>query len=237
MSYGDTIQAIAQRYLGNMNNWIELAEFNNLRYPYIVDTPQEKMQNPNHLVAVGDTILVRVSNDEQTTLIADLKRMPEFDQEELYALALGKDLDITPLPKDIGSPGWDSEILELKGTPKGGLAMVRGVENLKQALFIRLTTPLGSYVGHPNFGSKLYTYLGKKNTEENIKLINIEIERTLRMDGRVTHVEMHQSVIKNKVYAVSFKISSIALEDAFDFVIAAQDEGLVLLNNFNELAS
>jgi phage baseplate assembly protein W len=234
--YGDTIQGIAQQQLGDMSLWVELAKFNNLRYPYIVDTVEEKMENPNHLVTIGDTLLVKVSEDVQSNLIQELRRTNEYDREELFALALGKDINILPMPKDISSPGQGSEILEMKGNSRGKIATVRGIENLKQSLFIRLITPKGSYVGHPLYGSNINMYLGMKNTEENAALIDLEIERTLRTDSRVTSVEMLNRTIRGNTYTASFRISTITLEQAFEFVVAAQQNGpIVLLDNFNDL--
>ncbi|AGK87006.1 baseplate protein [Bacillus phage SIOphi] len=235
VSYGDTMQSIAQQKMGDMSQWVSLAEFNNLKYPYIVDTVEEKMKNPDHLVTIGDTLLVRISDDIQSELINELKRMPEYDQEEIYALALGKDLDILPLPRGFGSPGWDSQILEMKGNGRGAIATVRGIENLKQSLFVRLITPRGSYVGHPEYGSDLNTYVGMKNNEETAALINLEIERTLRTDARVVSVNHNGHVISGNTFKTSFTVSSITLEEAFEFVIAAQQDGpIVLLDNFND---
>ena len=236
ISYGDTMQGIAQQKLGDMNRWVELAQFNNLRYPYIVDTVDEKMENPEHLVTIGDTLLVKIADDVQSNLIQELKRTSEYNQEEIYALALGKDLDILPLPVGLGDPGRDSEVFELKGNSKGGIATVRGIENLKQSLFIRVITPKGSYVGHPEYGSMLDMYLGMKNTEENAALIDLELERTLRTDSRVTHCELMNRSIQGNKYVAAFKVTSLTLEQAFEFVISAQADGpIVLLDNFNDL--
>ncbi|QZA69117.1 baseplate assembly protein [Bacillus phage 278BB001] len=235
ISYGDTMQSIAQQELGDMTQWVSLVKFNNLKYPYIVDTVEEKMKNPDHLVTIGDTLLIKISDDAQSILINELKRSPEYDQEELYALALGKDLDILPLPRGMGDPGRDSETLEMKGNSRGGIATVRGIENLKQSLYIRLLTPKGSYVGHPNYGSELHKYLGMKNTEENAALIDLEIERTLRTDSRVKKVTLNQHVLTGNSYTVSFSVSTMSLEDAFEFVLSAQNNGpVVLLDNFND---
>ncbi|AIW03314.1 tail lysozyme [Bacillus phage Mater] len=232
---GDTLQGIAQQELGDMTAWTAIAQFNNLRYPYIVDTVEEKMENPEHLVTIGDTLLVKITDDIQSNLIEQLKRSTEYDQEELYALALGKDLDILPKARSMLNPSRDSDIFEVKGDSKGRLKTIRGIENLKQSLYIRLITPKGSYVGHPNYGSNLHKYLGMKNTEENAALIDLEIERTLRTDSRVTHVEMMERTISGNGYAVAFSISTITLDQAFEFVLAARQNGpIVLENNFND---
>jgi hypothetical protein len=235
ISYGDTIQSIAQQELGDMSRWIEVAQFNNLRHPYIVDTVEQKLTNPDHLVTIGDTVLVRLAEDSQSELITSLKRTSEYDQEELFALALGKDLDILPAPRGFGQPGWDSEVFEMKGNAKGALATRRGVENLKQSLYVRLITPIGSYLGHPRYGSKIHMYLGKKNTPENATLLDIEIERTIRTDGRVTGVDKVGHILKGNSYSVAFKVYTISLEEAFLFVVGSEGVGpLVLTDNFND---
>lgn len=235
IAYGDTIQGIAQAYFGDMSSWMNLAKFNDLKYPYIVYSNEEKMKNPDHLVTIGDYLLIKVENTEQADLIEDIKKAPDYTQNELYALALGKDLDIMPFPRGIGSPGYDSEILEMKGGEKGDVATKIGIENLKQSLFIRLITPKGSYIGHPDFGSNVHRYIGKKNTEENADLIDLEVERTLRTDGRVKQVMFIKHDIFQNVYRGYFKVATITSEEAFDFIITAEAEGpIVLEDNFNE---
>lgn len=235
ISYGDTMQAIAQQEYGDVTRWVELARFNNLRYPYIVDTVDEKMKNPDHLLTIGDTLMVRVSEDTEAELISMLKRTNEFDQEEIYALSLGKDLDILPLPKQFGSPGWDAEILELKDDGKGDVKTIRGIENLKQSLYVRLITPMGSYLGHPRYGSRIHEYIGKKNTEENAALLAVEIERTMRTDGRVRNIEKLGHSISGNTFTASFKIFSIALDEAFIFAVRSGESGRLLLDdNFSD---
>lgn len=226
ISYGDTLQSIAQNYLGDMSRWTELVNFNSLKYPYIVDTLEEKMRNPEHLVTVGDTILIHDYNDEKATMIASLRRASEFDQNEIYALALGKDLDIMPRDNMVR----DTEVLGLRGD-RGDVATVKGLENLRQALFIRIITPLGSYVGHPDFGSEVYQYLGKKNTEENATLLDLEIERTLRKDGRVHNVIFNGHKIEGTSYVGHFTVYTLGLTEAFEFVIEAQDDGPIVLRD------
>jgi phage baseplate assembly protein W len=235
VAYGDTVQSIAQQELGDMSRWIELVQFNSLRHPYIVDTVEEKMQNPDHLVTIGDTVLVQIESDSQSDLISSLKSTTQYDQEEIFALALGKDLDILPLAKAIGSPGWDSEVFEMKANSRGGIATKRGIENLKQSLYIRLITPLGSYLGHPKYGSKVYMYLGNKNTEENAALLDIEIERTIKTDGRVKAVENMGHTISGNSYSTAFKVYSYTLDEAFLFVLSSASNGpLILTDNYND---
>lgn len=232
--YGETIQSIAQDELGDITQWIALAQFNNLRHPYIVDTLEEKLVNPDHRRTIGDTLLIKLDNDSTSNLITNLSSATVFDKEEIMALALGKDLDILPLPRNIASPGYDAEVFEMKGDGKGGVATKRGIANLQQSLYIRLITPIGSYIGHPDYGSKVDMYLGMKNTEENATLIDIEIERTLRTDGRVKSVINNGHTISGNSYSASFTVTSYSLQEAFQFVVTSINSGpIVLTNNFN----
>lgn len=233
VSYGDTIQAIAQLELGDMNQWVNVAQFNDLKYPYIVNTVEEKMTNPDHLVTVGDTLLIRLPDEDGSI---NTQQLPFDNTEEVYATALGKDLDIYPIPLKFGYPNYDYEILELKGDEQGNVKTVKGLDNLRQALFVRLITPKGSYVGHPEYGSNLHKYVGKKNTEENATLIDIEVERVLRTDGRVANVIFNQHVIKGNTYAVSFTVEVLSTNDAFTFIIGAlNSSSIVLLNDINQI--
>lgn len=236
VAYGDTIQSIAQKHLGDMSRWVEIARFNNLKHPYIVDTVREKMENKEHLVTVGDILVIKMTESTQDELISELKHATEYDQEEMYALALGKDLDIMPIRDVYGNTLPDTENLELKGDPRGHVKTVKGIDNLKQALYIRLATPKGSYVGHPDFGSEIHKYLGGKNNEETATLLDLEIERTLRTDKRVSGVNLNNHSIKGNTYTASFTVYTLNREEAFEFVISAQEDGpVVLLDSFTHV--
>ena len=81
---------------------------------------------------------------------------------------LGKDLLVTPF---FEADEWDT--LDLTPLPAGNvyrdeptdMAAARGVENLQQALILRLLTPLGSLkeLGHANYGSRLHELIGEEN--------------------------------------------------------------------------
>lgn len=81
---------------------------------------------------------------------------------------LGKDLLVTPF---FEATEWDC--LDLSRQPAGTIfldepadfAAAKGVENLQQALVLRLLTPLGTLkdLGHANYGSRLHELIGQEN--------------------------------------------------------------------------
>jgi hypothetical protein len=234
ISYGETLQSIAQDELGDWTQWYSIAQLNNLKYPYIADTVAQKNAGSN-MVMMGDTILINLPDTmNQSDLVASLATMSTFDQDELIALALGKDIDIMPLTNSVNSaPGLSSQTFEMKGV-NGSLKLVKGLDNLRQSLFIRLMTPKGSYLGHPEYGSMMDMYIGMKNTEENAQLLDLEIQRTIWTDGRVTNVIFNGHSISSNSYTASFTVYTMTTEQAFDFVVNAQANGpVVLLDNFN----
>lgn len=237
ISQGETLQSIAQDELGDMSQWYTIAQTNNLKYPYIVDTVAEKLAGTN-VMTFGDILLISVDDaTAESDLLASMAVMPQFDQEELLALALGKDLDIMPLTDTTvtAAQGLSFQSLEMKGDGHGGIALVKSLDNLRQSLFIRLITPKGSYIGHPEYGSQLDMYLGMPNTEENAQLIDLEIERTLWTDSRVTNVVFNSHTVSGNTYTGSFTVYTMNNQQAFQFVVGAQQSGpVVLLDNFNQ---
>lgn len=229
IAMSDTLQSIAQHHLGDMGRWVEIVESNDLRYPYIVDTVAEKMENPEHLRTIGDVVLIQLPTNRERSATDELSRMAIAEKEDIYGLALGRDLSIIPSQKEIRDRGSSDEIFNLSSDSRGRIKMTSGIDNLKQALLVRLLTAKGSYIGHPEFGSEIHMYLGNKNNSETADLLDLEIERTLRTDGRVRHVELREHRISRNTYTGAFRVTPITIEEAFEFVVSMEHQGPIIL--------
>ena len=179
---GDTLQRIAAKY--GLATWQEIAALNNLTYPFIdddVEAVEWKERNPN-IRYVGDRILVP----------ADYETLPDvIDLKILQKLAYGCDLDITtPLANENGVVNIESHG-ELRDDGSGDLSILEGIENLKQALIIRLITPQGTLPLHPKFGSDILRLIGKRRTYQQLIKIKLEIQRAIKADFRVARIENH----------------------------------------------
>jgi phage baseplate assembly protein W len=106
---------------------------------------------------------------------------------------LGKDLLVTPF---FEASEWDS--LDLSRHPAGAifldeptdLATARGVENLQQALVLRLLTPLGALkeLGHANYGSRLHELIGAENVEAAALRARAYVLQAIAQEKRVAEI-------------------------------------------------
>ena len=225
VQYEETMQAIAQRYYGDVSYWIDLVEHNNLKYPYIVETDEEKMQDPERLASTGDTIIIPIESD-LTDVSA--KEINSRDKDVLVELALGRDLNITADEKYFNEHGTSDNILAFSTNGNGDLDTVKGIDNMKQQLQARLLTPRGSLMLHPNYGSDLHNLFGL-NIPEQATLIEMEVLRTLTADNRVKSANLVDWKIQGNVYSGQFSVEIKSVEESINFVLGQDEEGIFAL--------
>lgn len=225
VQHEETMQAIAQRYYGDVSYWIDLVEHNNLKYPYIVETDEEKMQDPERLASTGDTIIIPIESD-LTDVSA--KEINSRDKDVLVELALGRDLNITADEKYFNEHGTSDNILAFSTNGNGDLDTVKGIENMKQQLQARLLTPRGSLMLHPNYGSDLHNLFGL-NIPEQATLIEMEVLRTLTSDNRVKSANLVDWKIQGNVYSGQFSVEIKSVEESINFVLGQDEEGIFAL--------
>ena len=225
VQHEETMQAIAQRYYGDVSYWIDLVEHNNLKYPYIVETNEEKMQDPERLASTGDTIIIPIESD-LTDVSA--KEINSRDRDVLVELALGRDLNITADEKYFNEHGTSDNILAFSTNGNGDLDTVKGIDNMKQQLQARLLTPRGSLMLHPNYGSDLHNLFGL-NIPEQATLIEMEVLRTLTSDNRVKSANLIDWKIQGNVYSGQFSVEIKSVEESINFVLGQDEEGIFAL--------
>lgn len=71
------------------------------------------------------------------------------------------------------------------------LALVRGLDNLAQALTLRLLVQRGELTGlaHPRFGSRVHELIGQTLDRPNLDLLRRHVRRALLDDPRVDAIE------------------------------------------------
>ncbi|MDB9527108.1 GPW/gp25 family protein [Oscillatoria sp. CS-180] len=71
------------------------------------------------------------------------------------------------------------------------LATLTADDNLKQALLLRFLTPFGELasLGHPTYGSRLYTLIGELNNDVNRNRAKVYVLQALAAEPRVQEVQ------------------------------------------------
>ncbi|WAB24965.1 lytic transglycosylase activity protein [Lysinibacillus phage vB_LfM_LysYB1] len=187
ISYEETIQSIAQEYFGTTEKWTELAVLNNLDYPFI-DTQGTEPLNNIRVKRLGEQLLIPVND---ATVLNNVSSLKEAD--DVYSKSLGEDIelfsDFTAIPvTKIGTGEFISDV-------HGDLKTVQGLNNLRQSILIRLSTPRGSLLHHPEFGTDLHKYLGAKGTPGGVQKILVELKRTILTDPRVAEVVIEEATL------------------------------------------
>ncbi len=131
------------------------------------------------------------------------------------ALQLGKDLLLTPF---FQATEWDQ--LDLVATPRGrpyplepvDLDLAAGEESLRQALILRLLTPVRALaeLGHASYGSRLGELIGLENTETNRLRARAFVLQALAQERRIEKVlDLRTSVPADGAgdrIAISFRV-------------------------------
>lgn len=159
---GDTLQTIAQNILGDATLWTDIAETNNLVYPYISSTASAG------IVSVGSTIQIPT-----TDVVTGDVQAPDLGTD----LKLGTDkFNLTSIS------GGDLSTVD------GDYELVSGISCVIQDTAHRLMTDVGSNPYFPDYGSLIPELIGSKLDTTWQTKISLEVERSLRTDPRVTDV-------------------------------------------------
>lgn len=224
IQYQDTVQGIAQRFYGDVSSWFELVEYNNLEYPYIVDTNAEKLENLEHLVTIGDELIIPIEDDLATY---DVSKINKHDSSIMMDWSLGMDIDMLSGEQTFKNHGTSDEITELDADPSThDLSLRKGVSNMAQALTARLLTARGSLLLHPDYGSELHNLFGKALPEQAL-LIETEITRCLMSDSRVKLVTQDNYTIQGNEYRGAFTVDLESVEKSLRFVLEADTSGII----------
>ena len=178
--FGDTIQSVAYRELGDGGRWPELVWINDLIPPYLTD---DESAASDRVLLAGSAIIIPAA-----TAMAGA----ETDQNAVF------DVDCL-LRKGL-----------LEDDGEGDFAIVSGRENLKQQLMHRVMTEQGAYLFHPDYGCSIRRLLGAINGPTAALLAARHIEAGLLSDDRVQSVTRTTATADGDKLAVDSEIVPIS---------------------------
>lgn len=182
VKYGDSLRMIAQNHLGDAERWYEIASLNKLHYPYISDSYGVGVAGP------GDTLTLPV----------------EQEMEEVEEETFGTDLSLSTDRVNLSFGGGG----DFAVGADGDYSLLSELDCLRQDIYHRKMTPVGTLPYHPGYGSHLATIIGSKKDSEWRTKAALETERTLRCDPRITDV--NGLVVDNLPTGLSISYTAVA---------------------------
>lgn len=183
---GLTLERMAQKELGDSSRWGEIVEVNGLKAPYITDDLSDLTPNVLH---PGDTVLIPTPAQNGFSQVPPAKEIKTTKNLSELEKSLGTDLKLTA--------GFD---LSLSGS--GDFEVVSGVDNMAQAVIVKLAYEKGEVMRYPEMGAG--TVPGTKFPPiENIK---DGLTNTLLQDTRVQGIEDLSIIRDNSGVFISFNL-------------------------------
>ena len=178
------LERLALTELGNSNRWVEIAELNDLKPPYII---QDRSDVRPNVLYPGDTILIPqpIINGFGTT--PQVKELAFLEGLNAAQKNLGIDIALT-------------EDFDIELTNFNDFAIKYGIDNAIQAILIKLNLGQGDLLDHPTIGSGLI--VGTKGSPVNV--MRRQIFNTLSDDPRFDKVTDLQVVRENSTIFINF---------------------------------
>lgn len=178
-----TIEAIAKGEIGNTPEYT----ITNIDDPMLagVSVINHKPITGGETINVkkpGDSILIPIDVGDYDPAIT----VETF--EDAYDKLFGEDLylfDSTENWRGANAIVSENINLDLIADESGDLMSIKGIDNLTQALILRVITSLGEIPRNPEYGSNLISMIGKGGTPMALRMMTIEVAKTIRSDPRI----------------------------------------------------
>lgn len=177
--FNDDLQAVAARELGDANRWVELVWLNNLVHPYIVDDPRR----------VVDGVLLSGAMIKVPAPVGVW--MDRTNRGQVYE----RDCSL--------------QNRRLSVTATGDLAVVAGVDNLRQQISNRVVTPRGQLRRHPDYGCMIWRLVGTVNGPTAAKLGAEYVQAALLAEYRVRSVDFSVADVRVDEVKISARVRAI----------------------------
>jgi len=168
INYNEDIRQLAQRLLGDISRWKDIALLNNLKSPYI-----SLSGDGIYVLRPGDRILYPAASTSITTAVS-----PTLGQQVLDPAIALLGIDIRLASDGLGT--FDFAI------QNGDLDVISGMDNMSQAIYNRFATEPNTLPTHPAYG--FLFPIGTKPTYNSITSFKLAGKASLLDDSRISDV-------------------------------------------------
>jgi len=184
-----TLERLALNELGTSKRWIEIAELNDLKPPYII---QDKVEAANTLnvLAPGQQIIVPESVVSGFSNVVTNKELTINQELTELERSLGIDLKLTA--------EFDLEL-----TNQGDIKLITAGANAGQAIVLKLLYEKGDLLKHPELG--IGAIIGSKVTSP-LTMFRSAIVSTLQADPRFESINRLELRRENNELRMSFEV-------------------------------
>ena len=178
--YGDTLQKIAYREMGDASQWPLLIAYNQLVYPFITDDPTQAAAG---VILTGAQILVPAP----VPVIA-----AQTNPTQVFEIDVALD-----------------QHGDLQADATGDFAVVSGTDNLVQALNGRVVTDSGELIWHAEYGNLIRQLLGAINGPDAALLAGQYVTGAVSVDPRVSSVDSSNVTVAGDQIQVAVQVTPI----------------------------
>lgn len=159
LGWGESLQNLAARELGDASLWVKIAEINRLAPPYVTGDPG---QRSSRVAMYGDTLAI-----------------PDATADIRPGMTSAEDV----FQRDILLRGG-----AMSDDGAGDILLVAGRENLMQSIKHRINTNDGELIYHLEYGCKVGRLRGKRKDAANMILARMYVEQAVLMDDRISRL-------------------------------------------------
>jgi hypothetical protein len=190
----ETVRGLAKRFMGDESYWKMIVIANKLKPPYLSTT------RGDGVLAYGDKILIPKRPDDQDFTNIQQETNTDQQTETLSPMMkkYGRDIRLSG-----GSLGTD--YADLQVSSRGDLDVIDGVDNVNQALMVKMSTEQGELATHPTFGA-LYP-IGSKVSLPQLQEFSLNARRTVLSDPRIASIEQMRTFADGDLVRMSMKLA------------------------------
>ena len=214
VAQGDTLTSLAQRYLGSVRYFKDIAQLNNMRAPFTgadgrVQTSLVDAAQDTGVLAVGQPLQIPSSAAPPSSVRGSAVLGAGLDESAAVQL-LGRDLALSGRLSS-GNYRYD---LSVRHSADGtsDLVTTEGLDNIKQAIVQRLTRRRGTSPLSPDVG--LQPVIGTGQLEADTAMLEYRLREQITADPRVVDVEAFDVDVSGTSLILDARLSVAGLADS-----------------------